>query len=649
MKRMTLSKAAAVFIAFMTAVSALALPSLAVYDTSGATAFVFTDGGIAAVDGDYKSYSIDGTSLSIKGAGVYEVSGGCADGSITVKKGVTGVTLILNGLTLTSSDTAPIACNKSTEVTIVAAEGTVNTLTDSAYNNDETYPDNANAENAVIKCKDGSRVTLCGTGTLNVISNGKNGIKGGATTETEGESYLTVEELTLNITANVNDALKSDQELNVLSGNITISAEDDAVKSDLTVNIGAANADGPTLNIIKSCEGIEGATVNIYSGDITVRASDDGINAANSDLTGYAFSLNVYGGKVYVDAQGDGVDSNGSLTLAGGTVEIYGSSQNDNAPLDSDGTLTFGGGTVVAVGSAGMAQTPNKTSQPYVAFGAARTGGGNGFGPGGWGRPGSGNGSGSSISIKAGDVLTVTDTSGNVLCTATAVRTASYLLFSSAKLTSGQTYVLKINGNAATTASAAGNNAVSVPEEDEETLPFTDVIKGKWYYGAVDYVYENGLMVGTSTDLFGISVSSTRAMVAQILYRLAGSPEVAYSGRFTDVAAGSWYADACEWAAENGVFAGYTDSTFRPGTPITREQLALVLYKYSLLSSKNVSAVDDLSGFSDSGAVSSWAENAVKWAVGAGIISGKGGGILDPGGKTTRAELAQILYKYLES
>ena len=141
----------------------------------------YSDSGIAAEDGSYTGYKISGTDLTIQDSGTYIVSGSCADGSITVKKGTTGVTLVLDGLTLTSSDTAPIACNKSSEVTIVAASGTTNTLTDSAQSNDDSYPDNENTENAVIKCKDGSDVTICGSGTLNITANGKNGIKSGAT------------------------------------------------------------------------------------------------------------------------------------------------------------------------------------------------------------------------------------------------------------------------------------------------------------------------------------------------------------------------------------------------------------------------------------------------------------------------------------
>ena len=152
----------AVILAAATVLSLLPAAVLAAtsYDTSGATTLTFTNSGITASVGDYTGYKIDGTALTINGAGTYILKGLCADGSVTVKKGTTGVTLVLGGLTLTSADTAPIACSKSTGVTIVAAAGTVNTLSDSAQNNDDNYPDNENAENAVIRCKDGSNVVL---------------------------------------------------------------------------------------------------------------------------------------------------------------------------------------------------------------------------------------------------------------------------------------------------------------------------------------------------------------------------------------------------------------------------------------------------------------------------------------------------------
>ena len=234
------------------------------------------------------------------------------------------MTLVLNGLTLTSAATAPIACNKSTEVNLVAASGTSNTLTDSAKNNDDNYPDNADAENAVLKCKDGSQVTISGSGTLKIIANGKNGIKSGATTDEEGTASLTIRNVNLTIHAPVNDAINAEQTLNIESGTITISAADDAIHSDYVLNIGASGTAGPTINITSCYEGLEAATLNIFSGNLSITATDDCLNAANSDLTGYSFSMNISGGTINAyTSSGDGFDSNGTLTISGGTVNVW--------------------------------------------------------------------------------------------------------------------------------------------------------------------------------------------------------------------------------------------------------------------------------------------------------------------------------------
>lgn len=342
-------------------------------DLENAITFTFSENAIEASGSD--GFTIDGTALKIEESGTYVLTGSCADGSVTVKKGTENVYLVLSGLDLTSADTAPICCNKGTEVTIVALEGTVNTLTDSELNNDETHTDNANAENAVIKCKDGSRVVIAGGGTLNIVSNGKNGIKGGGALEEDGaaavDASLTIAELTLNITANVNDALKADQLLNIVSGTLNISAADDAIKSDLVLNIGAEGTYGPVINIEKSYEGIEGAEINIHSGNITVNAEDDGINAANSDLSNYSFSLNITGGTLYVNAEnGDGLDSNGTLNISGGNIIVFASSRGDNSALDGQSGINITGGTVLAVGASGMAEGPSSKGQTYVVFGA---------------------------------------------------------------------------------------------------------------------------------------------------------------------------------------------------------------------------------------------------------------------------------------
>ena len=403
--RKIISITLALITALFAVMSCIPTALAAEYQANGATYFTFTDGGITVSEGTYDGYKIEGTSLTINDSGTYVLSGSCADGSVKVKKGTTGVTLVLNGLNLTSSTTAPIACNKSTEVRIIVASGSVNTLTDSAKNNDDNYPDNTDAENAVIKCKDGSQVTLSGSGTLNITANGKNGIKSGATTDEEGEAWMTISDLTLNITASVNDAINAEQLLNVTSGNITISAGDDAIHSDYILNIGSENGEGPVINI-KSChEGLEAATLNVYSGNITIHASDDCLNAANSDLSGYAFSLNIYGGTLVMDTtSGDGVDSNGSLTISGGTLVVWSANTADNQPLDADGTITISGGTVLAAGGSNGMGMNLSASQPYVIYGSA-SGMGGGMGgnfPGG----GRGNGNFPGRSDQSGDIPT---------------------------------------------------------------------------------------------------------------------------------------------------------------------------------------------------------------------------------------------------
>ena len=405
-------------------------------DIADAVVLTFTDSGITAQDRT-AGYEIDGTALTITESGTYAVSGSCADGTIQIKKGTTGVTLILNGLDLTSGDSAAITCGKSGEVTILAADGTQNALSDTEQNNDDNYPDNSDAENAVIKCKDGSAVTLGGTGALTVTANGKNGIKSGATTDEDGEASLTIRDLTLNIDAPVNDAINAEQLLNVESGTLTIDAADDAIHCDMILNIGADGSDGPTIDITSCYEGLEGAELNVLSGNITINASDDCMNAANSDLTGYAFTLTISGGTIDAyGSSGDGFDSNGDLTITGGTAVVWTANTADNEPLDADGTITVTGGTVLAAGgSSGMGMSL-EAAQPCVIYGASSLGG----------TPG---GAQSGSLIASGADVTIEDSSGSTVYSGTARCNASFVLFSSADVTADGTYTLKAGDSSA--------------------------------------------------------------------------------------------------------------------------------------------------------------------------------------------------------
>lgn len=386
----------------------------------------FTNSAITADSND--GLEIDGTNLTVTKSGTYLLSGKCANGSVKVKKGTTGVTLVLQGLSLTCEDTAPLVCGKSTEVTIVARANTENTLADTENNNEENG--NTQAENAVIKCKDGSQVILCGTGSLTIQANAKNGIHSGATTQEEGEAGLTIRELTLNIGA-ANDAVNAEAALNVESGNLSISAGDDALHCDNTLSIGADNTQGPTIAISDCNEGLEGAAVNVFSGEVNIVSTDDCINAANPDLSGFDYQLNISGGSITAYTHtGDGFDSNGDITISGGTVAVWSANTADNSPLDADGTVTISGGTVLAAGgSTGMGLNLS-AQQPCVVFGGeSRMGGGAGLVT---------NGSGFTIS-NSGTLY-----SGSALCG------ASFLLFSSPELADGDSCTLTCGSSEAT-------------------------------------------------------------------------------------------------------------------------------------------------------------------------------------------------------
>lgn len=179
------------------------------------------------------------------------------------------------------------------------------------------------------------------------------------------------------------------------------------------------------------------------------------------------------------------------------------------------------------------------------------------------------------------------------------------------------------------------------PVQTEE--PFTDVQMDDWFYNAVVYVVKNGLMNGVTNTQFSPDTATTRGMIVTILYRMAGKP-AADGTSFADVEQDAYYADAVAWAAESGIVMGYGDGTFGPNDSITREQMATMLYRYAGSPAVTQTALQ----FADSGEVSSYATNAISWAVQQGILSGKTGNILDPQGDATRAQVAQMLQNYLQ-
>ena len=447
--------------------------------------FTFSDTAVTAEESS-GGYTIDGTSLTISASGTYVITGSGSEGSVTVKKGTTGVTLILSDLTLASSETAPLTVGKNAEVTIDIENN--NTLSDKEDPANETSADEAVAdafEGAAVKVKSGAAVTFTGSGKLTVDgSECKNGIKGAS------EAALTVGEsasdsFELDITA-ANDALASDGNVTVNGGSLTISAGDDGIHSDYTLTI-----NGGDIDILKSEEGLEGATVNMAGGTGNIVSSDDGVNASNSDLTDYTYELNISGGSWIINAEGDGLDSNGDLNVSGGYTVVYGSTTGGNGALDiGDGNYSFNytGGTLIAFDIGDMVVTP--TSGKYVVFGQSGMGGqmpGDGTQPAapadGTEPPAApadgtqpadgttppelpdgtqpaapsdgGQQSGVRFSVTAGQTVVIKDSSGSEIFSGTAAKNASHIIFCSDKLTSDGSYTLYVDGTAAVTSTVS--------------------------------------------------------------------------------------------------------------------------------------------------------------------------------------------------
>ncbi len=192
------------------------------------------------------------------------------------------------------------------------------------------------------------------------------------------------------------------------------------------------------------------------------------------------------------------------------------------------------------------------------------------------------------------------------------------------------------------------NGQVTVTVTFEQApLPFHDVAEGDWFYDAVRYAYETGLMDGVGDSLFAPNSQTTRAQLVTILYRLAGEPDVSGDVAFTDVESGLWYSNAVLWAAQKGIVNGISETEFAPSGDLTREQLATVLYRYAESMGYDVSAQADLSGFPDAGDIQSYATQALSWAVAEGLLQGFEDDSLQPGGTATRAQIATILMRFL--
>ena len=188
------------------------------------------------------------------------------------------------------------------------------------------------------------------------------------------------------------------------------------------------------------------------------------------------------------------------------------------------------------------------------------------------------------------------------------------------------------------------------PTEPEWDNPYSDVSDGYWAYDAIRFVTEEELFQGVSGGGFAPELTMSRAMLATVLYRAAGSPAVTASAGFTDVPAGQWYSDAVNWAAGEGIVNGVGGNRFAPDDNVSREQIATILYQYVLSTGETAEAdASVLSGYGDSASVHSWAADGMAWAVGEGIITGKPGSLLAPTDSATRAEVATMLMRFLSA
>ena len=639
-----------------------------------------------------------GAALAIGGTGTLTVDGnakngikGAADAVITVAEVKLNINAANDGL----------SCDDELNITggtlsITAGGDAVKASPDTG---DTENPDTTSLGNVTIS---GGTLTLNATGegvqadgdltisggTFHVKTNGGNttaltddsasckGFKAGKTLTVTGGT-LTVD--------SADDALHAGTDVTISGGTLTLATGDDGVHADNDLVIGAKGASStstPRINITASYEGLEGTTVTVYSGDIDVAASDDGVNAANSTLGERSdkYAINIAGGDLYIDAGSDGLDSNNDITITGGKVEVYGADAMMDAAIDYDGTFTLSGGTLFGAG-----MEPSAGTQAYIAVGdTSPSGGGMGGGPNGQGGgqgmtpPGDANGSQmtppdfsgnggtppekpsdngqsgqqggapanreSALGIKAGSVITVQDSSGKTLYTATALGSMSSVIFSSADIKEGETYTVLVDGTSVGTAEAKlgttdSSSSMSTFKPGQGGQPnqngsqatvgsFKDVPQNSWFASAVQYVTSNSLMNGTSTTAFSPSATMSRGMLMTVLARYAG--ESTEGGTV-------WYEKGMNWAKNKGISDGSA-----PNRNITREQLAAMLYRYA----GEPDGTADLSAYTDAGSVSAYAEKAVQWCVKNGILTGKTSSTLAPKATATRAECAAMLQRF---
>lgn len=394
------------------------------------------------------SFEIDGTgadtnanTLTINAAGTYVLSGTLSNGQIIVDAGDNDIIqLVLNGLDITCLNQSPISVSNAEEVTVTLAPDSINKITD------DTEYVFASAEddepNATLFSKDD--LIINGSGSLTVNANYYHGIS------SKDDLTITSGNITVN---SIQDAVRGKDSLTIAGGNLTINAGDDALHTEQDLVI-----DGGNIQITACTEGLEGMTVTVNGGDINLTSSDDGINAAGSGSEGETTtndtnisetnvdatkmkpgdvmspgggmdaatdynSISITGGNLVIDANGDGIDTNGTLSISGGTTTILGPVNDGNGSIDYAGNFEITGGTLIAAGSSGMAQTPSTSSSQaslMVYFNSEQT---------------------------AGTIYELLNDEDEIIASVTPTKKYKCVLVSTPSLVLNATYKISINGN----------------------------------------------------------------------------------------------------------------------------------------------------------------------------------------------------------
>ena len=252
------------------------------------------------------------------------------------------------------------------------------------------------------------------------------------------------------------------------------------------------------------------------------------------------------------------------------------------------------------------------------------------------------------VSAATGSVLVWTEGNGIVRSGTLVDATAGAEVTAGGALTVGHRYLAGTDVALVVTSGAAGWMAEGAwtVTAGQPVLPFVDVPQSEWYYSDVAYVYQNGLFNGDSPTTFVPDGAMERCMMTTVLHRLAGEPQVSYSGLFRDVADGQWYTAGIMWAGQQGVVSGIGDNLFDPFSSVTRQEIAVILHRYAAGIGRDVSQSASLSGFWDAATVADWGEAAMSWAVASGIVNGSDGALL-PDGYATRAEVAAMLHRFV--